>query len=232
MAKHQYTPYHNEVLAKINAASPVIPAQRRAFKQGFSFSKQPFEQQLAIWDHIWKHNDNFRTRLHAYLFLEDCVTKQELHDQLWKTSVSWQEDINDWGLCDALAKVNTKVLETHPDTVYKQLSHWNKDKNLWKRRQSVVSLLYYSRTKKVFLPFEQITALIQPLLADQEYYVQKGVGWTLRELHNVYPRKMLPFLRSNIHSVSPIAFTTAIEKIGAEKEALKEMRKANRISHK
>jgi 3-methyladenine DNA glycosylase AlkD len=225
MAEHQYTPYYKEVLAAINATSADIPAQRKAFKQGFSFSEKPFEQQLAIWNYIWKHTDVFRAQVHAFFFLEQFAAKKELHDQLWQTSVLWQEEIDDWGLCDALAKINTKVLETHPDKVYRQLTAWNKDKNLWKRRQSLVSLLYYSRTKKALLPFEQITALIKPLLTDKEYYVQKGVGWALRELHNVYPQKTLRFLRNNIKSISPIAFTIAIEKMSEKKEALKELRK-------
>ena len=134
--------------------------------------------------------------------------------------------MNDWGYCDALAKINTKVLETYPTEVYRQLATWNKDKNLWKRRQSVVSLLYFSRTKKDYLPFSKIAALVEPLLSDKEYYVQKGVGWALREMHTVYPKETMPFIQKHIKSISAIAFTIAIEKMSvAEKEKIKGLRK-------
>lgn len=228
MSSNQHKNHLNEVTIRINSTSHVIPAQRKAFRQGFSFSKEPFEQQLEIWNRIWKSSDTFRVRLYAYLFLEQHVNKKDLHALLWQTSSSWQEEVDDWGLCDALAKINSKVLVSYPAEVYRTLAIWNKDKNLWKRRQSVVSLLYYSRTKKEYLPFNNIAALVEPLLTDKEYYVQKGVGWTLREMHTVYPNETIPFLQKHIKNISAIAFTIAIEKMNeAGKKKLKVLRKKN-----
>ena len=222
----QFKKYHDDVVARINSTSLAIPAQRRAFKQGFSFSKEPFESQLEIWDHIWKQSNSFRARVHAYFFLEQYVNKKDFHDQLWKTSSSWQEEIDDWPLCDGLAKINSKILVSYPVEVYAVLARWNKHKDLWKRRQSVVSLLYFSRTKKEYLPFSKIAAHVTPLLADKEYYVQKGVGWTLREMYTVYPKETMPFLQKHIKDISAIAFTIAIEKMSdAEKNKLKALRK-------
>jgi len=104
----------------------------------------------------------------------------------------------------------------------------DKDSNLWKRRQSVVSLLYYSRTKKKHLSFEKIVRLITPLLTDDEYYFQKGVGWALRELHEVYPGKALMFLQTNIKKISSTAFTIVIEKLrSSQKAKLKALRRSN-----
>jgi 3-methyladenine DNA glycosylase AlkD len=208
------------VLSVIDRIPMIVPAHRRAFKQGFSFSASSFEAQLPLWDYVWKHSGSSRAQLHAFFFLERYVTKKELHHKLWETSADWQELVNDWGLCDALAKINTKALETLPARVYERLKLWNKDEDLWKRRQSIVSLLYYSRTKKIFLPFEKIIALIGPLLEDNEYYVQKGVGWSLREVHNVYPVDTMAFLEQNLMRVSAIAFTIAIEKMGSGKKGI------------
>jgi 3-methyladenine DNA glycosylase AlkD len=92
-----------------------------------------------------------------------------------------------------------------PGEVYDQLKIWNKESNLWTRRQSVVSLLYFSRTKKKHLPFAKVIPLIIPLLDDKEHYVQKGVGWTLCELHTVHPDKSLAFLQKNF-KINSICF--------------------------
>jgi 3-methyladenine DNA glycosylase AlkD len=219
-------PHLTEILTRINNTENIIPRHRAAFKKGFSFSKDTFERQLSIWNHVWCQSDNFRVRLHAYFFLEQHIKVPGLHSVVWHTSAAWQNDVSDWPLCDALAKINTKVLETMPAQVYEQLATWNKDADLWKRRQSVVSLLYYSRTKKVFLPFRKITALVEPLLTDKEYYVQKGVGWTLREMHNIYPAETLLFFQKHIKNIRPIAFTIAIEKLPLnEKDMLKASRR-------
>ncbi|MCD6013799.1 MAG: hypothetical protein K0Q79_3661 [Flavipsychrobacter sp.] len=226
MSKLSQDNVQKEIIAAVNATPAVVPTHRALHKKGFSFSGEPFDVQLDVWHNTWKQHPSFWIRLHAYLFLERYIDKKELHSTIWETSMRWQEDVDDWAHCDALAKLNTKILETYPAQVYAQLKKWNKDKNLWKRRQSVVSLLYFSRTKKVYLPFEQIAALVEPLLKDQEYYVQKGVGWTLREMYTVFPKETLPFLRKHIKDISPIAFTIAIEKMGREKDVLKAARKS------
>jgi len=215
-----------EIRTHIRALQGSVPLHRRESKRVYSFSALPLAQQLAIWDELWRTENSFWLRLHAYFFLERHLKKESELAEMWPVIVGWQEQVDDWGLCDALAKVYTKILVVAPGEVYAQLKAWNSDKNLWKRRQSVVSLLYYSRTKKKFPSFEEIEALISPLLADKEYYVQKGVGWSLRELHNVYPAQTLPWLKSHIRQISPIAFTISIEKLDtATVNDLKALRK-------
>jgi 3-methyladenine DNA glycosylase AlkD len=224
----QHKKYLDEVVAGIQSVSRVIPAQRALHKFGFSFTKEPFETQLEIWNQIWA-NSGYQVQIHAFFFLERWLNRKELLGTVLQTSVMWQEDVDDWPLNDSLSKINTKALELHTDQVYPQLVQWNQSENLWKRRQSVVSLLYYSRTKKVFLPFQQIAVLVRPLLTDKEYYVQKGVGWTLREMYNVYPEDTYQFLTQHIIDISAIAFTIAIEKMDDErKNELKRHRKQNR----
>ncbi len=215
-----------EVSKRLAAIPARVPAHRKAARQPYSFSGLTFEEQLAVWDHIWKNSTGFWVKVHATFFLERHLKKKEQLELMWPVIVHWQDSVDDWGLCDALAKVYTKILVVAPEKVYRVLRQWNKDPDLWKRRQSVVSLLYYSRTKKIHLPFAKIDALITPLLGDKEYYVQKGVGWALRELRNVYPKDAQAHLTKHIRAVSPIAFTIAVEKMAEkEKTVLKALRK-------
>lgn len=72
--------------------------------------------------------------------------------------------------------------------------------------------------------------MIESLLDDSDYYVQKGVGWALRELWQLDMKTTTKFLNKNIARISPIAFTAAIEKIPIEeKEVLKKLRKEFRM---
>jgi 3-methyladenine DNA glycosylase AlkD len=222
--------HHDNCLREVSkhlAAIPAnVPAHRKAARHVYAFSDGSFREQLGVWDHIWKNSGGFWVRVHATFFLERHLKKQEHLEAMWPVIVHWQDSVDDWGLCDALAKVYTKILVIAPDKVYRVLRQWNKDGDLWKRRQSVVSLLYYSRTKKDYLSFSEISALITPLLADKEYYVQKGVGWALREFRNVYPKEAHAYLTKHIRTISPIAFTIAIEKMGGtDKDKLKALRR-------
>jgi 3-methyladenine DNA glycosylase AlkD len=205
----------HEVLSHIRTVHGNVPLHRRESKRKYSFSGLPFSEQLAIWDELWRTEGDFWIRLHAFFFLERHLGKESDLMEMWPVIVRWQDQVDDWGLCDALAKIYTKILVVMPDEVYARLKEWNLDENLWKRRQSVVSLLYYSRTKKQHPAFYQVRELITPLLPDKEYYVQKGVGWALRELHTVYPNETLAWLKQDIKLLSSIAFTIAIEKMDA-----------------
>jgi 3-methyladenine DNA glycosylase AlkD len=219
----------HEVTTHIRSLAGNVPLHRRESKRAYSFTKLPFKEQLAIWDLLWRTETGFWTRVHAFFFLERHMKKEALLKEMWPVIVQWQEQVDDWGLCDSLSKIYTRILEILPDEVYPQLQQWNKDVDLWKRRQSIVSLLYYSRTKKIRLPFGDIEILISTLLTDKEYYVQKGVGWALRELHNVYPDKTVVYLKNNINLLSSIAFSTSIEKMDADiVNGLKALRKATK----
>jgi 3-methyladenine DNA glycosylase AlkD len=204
-----------EIKAHLGSFYGNIPTHRRESKQKYTFSALPFGEQLVVWDELWRTADDWWVRLHAFFFLERHIKKENELKEMWPVIVHWQDQVDDWGLCDSLAKIYTKILEVEPVVVYTQLKQWNKDKNLWKRRQSLVSLLYYSRTKKLYLDFNQIEPLITHLLADKEYYVQKGLGWALRELRNVYPVETISYLQTHIKQISAIAFTIAIEKLDA-----------------
>ncbi len=215
-----------EVEIKVGKMPKTAPAHRKLFKKGYSFSKLPASQQLKIWEYIWQNSSGFWAGVHAFLYLESKMKDKEFLRCSWKTIKHWQNTVDNWGLCDGLSKIYTKILELIPDEVLKQLEKWNKSKNLWDRRQSVVSLLYFSRTKKVVLPFDTIIKFIDRLLNDEEYYVQKGVGWSLKELYNVYPKETLKYLEDNIRKISSIAFSPATEKLKKkDKERLKSIRR-------
>ena len=226
MKKPDLSIQSHEVLSHISTVHGNVPLHRRESKRKYSFSGLPFSEQLAIWDELWRTESDFWIRLHAFFFLERHLSKESDLLEMWPVITRWQDQVDDWGLCDALAKIYTKILVVAPDEVYARLKEWNLDENLWKRRQSVVSLLYYSRTKKQHPAFFLVRALITPLLPDKEYYVQKGVGWALRELHTVYPNETLAWLKLDIKLISSIAFTIAIEKMDtATIKELKVLRK-------
>src|ERR1700743_2330780 len=140
-----------EVLSHFSALRGDVAMPRRESRRIYSFSALPFTQQLAVWDELWRTENNFWIRLHAFFFLERHLKKETELQAMWPVIVNWQNQVDDWGLCDSLAKVYTKILEVAENEVYSQLKKWNADNDLWKRRQSVVSLLYYSRTKKKYL---------------------------------------------------------------------------------
>jgi 3-methyladenine DNA glycosylase AlkD len=214
-----------EVDTTVRRTPKTVVAQRQLSRYKYSFSQLPFERQILIWDFIWKHAENRGTKTQAYFYCERFAHKPSELLSAWKIIKTWQEQVSDWGYCDALAKLYTKILERKPKTVLSVLKQWNRSSDLFKRRQSIVSLLYFCRTKKQFLPFKTIIGFVDNLLQDKEYYVQKGVGWTLKELYAVYPVPTFRYLKRNVKKISPIAFSPATEKLNfREKQQLRRLR--------
>jgi 3-methyladenine DNA glycosylase AlkD len=218
--------YLSEVIQRLNSLGGTVPVLRKAYQQKYSFSSLPFREQLIIWEFIWKNAPTWQVKTQAFFFCEAHAVKEQNAAHAWKALRHWQNDVADWSFCDSLSKIYTKHLELFPEEVYAQLVKWNRDRDLWKRRQSIVSLLYYTRTKKKILPYEKIQPLIHSLLDDHEYYVQKSVGWSLRELYNAYPEKTFNYMQRNVARISSIAFSAATEKLDAKsKKILKDLRK-------
>ncbi len=199
-------------------------------KKGFSFYSDSIENTYMVYDKIYKDTQTFEAKNLAFIFLDKNYKRLSLELQL-KTLPLWVKHVDNWGHSDSLSKFLSRLIEA-PETKEKMLTHilkWNGSKNLWERRQSLVALFYYSRTKKQHLPFEFVIELIHNLIHDKEYFVQKAVGWTLRESYNVYPKQTFNYLQENITWISPYAFTASTEKMGEkEKTILKQKRKTKR----
>lgn len=194
-------------------------------KPGAVFGKQPFENEMNLWNEVYPLAKYHETRSLPLLFAKKQHKKYD-PEFLWNITKAWVNHIDNWAHSDTLSSIYSHLLENIEDKIYPQLQKWNSSKNPWERRQSVVSLLLYARTRKKFLKPEKYISLIEPLLSDEDYYVQKGVGWTLRELGVVYPKEQKAFINKHLADISATAFTAAVEKWDkAEKEKLKILRK-------
>jgi hypothetical protein len=150
------------------------------------------------------------------------------------TAKTFLPKIDNWAHSDFLSSIIGRNIMYDEKEIYKDLKALNNSNNLWERRASLVPLIYHLKSKKNSLLETDFIDLINPLIADKEYFVQKGVGWLLREFGQKYPNELLAFLFKNAHQISSIAFSSATEKIGVnDKEQLKKIRsdfkKLNRL---
>lgn len=194
-------------------------------KQGFGFHSDP-EATFLIYDTIFQNSHSFEAKNLAFIFLDRNYKHIPAKLQM-KILPQWVSHVDNWAHSDNLSKFLSRLVEL-PETqtgMIAKIDKWNRSKNLWERRQSLVALFYYARTKKQHLSFDYMIGLIENLLHDKEYFVQKAVGWTLRESYNVYPKETYRFLQEHIGDLSPYAFTASTEKMNTkDKAALKEKR--------
>lgn len=205
-----------------------VPAQRAIYKKGYSFSHLKPEEQIEIWDSIWQQSNCHDVMTQAIFFWEKHITKIDA-EIAWNSLKGWISKVDNWAHSDGLSGLYSYLLEIKPVMVLPQLKKWNKSKNPWERRQSAVGLIHYHSKRKEVLSYTILISFIENLLDDKDYFVQKGVGWALREIGNIYPKETFAFLKKNYTSITGIAFAAASEKLNTkEKEELKKLRKEAR----
>lgn len=205
-----------------------LPDIRRAYADGFSFyspgRKKEFDKnELKIFDYIWKHSQNFETLLICLFYLKSLPLTVRIKNR--KLILSWLSRVDNWALSDEISGLFSEFLEADPRLLilYKK---WNKSKKPWERRQSLVGLLFYSRfRKRKHLTWPQIKSFLDPLLKDEDYYVQKGLGWTLREAYQWYPEPVFTYVEKNALIIDPVAWYACTEKMSKkQKNKLKQLR--------
>ncbi len=120
----------------------------------------------------------YREERHCGILL--CEAKQYLEFQTLDTLPMYEEMIITgawWDYVDVIASHRIGyLLEQHPKDMKKILKAWSVDENIWKRRTAILSQLSFK--KKTDLKF--LYACIKPSLAEQEFFLQKAIGWALR----------------------------------------------------
>jgi 3-methyladenine DNA glycosylase AlkD len=199
-----------------------VPQIRSIYKKTpFSFrqsSPQGKIQEIKTWDYIWKKSQVFEVGSLSLLHMSDGIKSGEILAQHLPVLEKWADRIDNWAHSDSLSSIYVRILEADRKKMLPILHEWSDSDNPWLRRQSIVSLLYYSSARKEVLPFASLIKFVKKQIDHEHYYVQKGVGWTLREIANVYPNEAFAFLEANIARVSAIAFTAATEKLSPTKK--------------
>ena|SRR3989338_7401026 len=103
------------------------------------------------------------------------------------------ENFHTWGTIDDFCvHVLEPLLRKYPRQTFALLKRWNKSKNMWKRRASVVA--YARKAGRSGKFSRQALALCENLIWDKEDLVQKGVGWCLKDVMRGDKKRVLEYV--------------------------------------
>ena len=194
-----------------------------------TFIKEPLSPQdeWKIWHQVWKLSDIFEIKSIALGWMGSKKRKNQRQKNI-KDLIKMAIDIDNWALSDGLSSLLAELLEENQKmlSLYKK---WNRSKNPWLRRQSIVGIYCYARSRQKPLAASIALEMIEPLLEDPHFYVQRGVGWTLREVDRVDSKLQRRFVKKNLHRIGPTAWfaTSELYPVKLRKE-LVELRKEKR----
>ena len=155
------------------------------------WQKEQREFQYVAIDYLAKWKDK-ELLLEDYEFIEFLLTNQ-----------SW------WDSADALASnFLGRYLRLIPSQREIVIKSWRKSENLWLRRSCLIfQLRYKSQTN-----FELLKSLILEFKHEKEFFIQKAIGWSLREYAKTNPVSVRNFVEES--GIQGLAKREALKHIG------------------
>jgi len=119
--------------------------------------------------------------------------------------------VNNWDLVDTSAPtiIGEYLFDKNRNILYKLA----KSKNLWEKRISIISTLYFIKQKD----FSDTIKIAEILLNDKHDLIHKATGWMLREVGKKDEKLLHAFLKKHIKNMSRTSLRYAIEKFTIEK---------------
>ncbi len=98
-----------------------------------------------------------------------------------------------WDTVDWLAKLIGIHFQKHPYLRYPYCEKWIESDNIWLQRTAIICHRFDKAKTDVDFLFKMILRRAD----SNEFFVQKGAGWALRDLSKVYPEKVTSFIEAH-----------------------------------
>jgi len=214
-----------------NRNPEIVKKYSRYFTEGYNaygLDQKTYESQRDKWLELWKKDFT----LNDFLLLGDKListgkyeeasfaisfiysSKENFMSETFDKLGSWLEKgIINWGHTDVLSGKVLSYFITNKIVEFKSLKGWTESSSKWKRRSVPVTLI---EVLKMNVPLERLFNVIEPLMLDTEKFVQKGLGWFLREAWKKYPDETEEFLLRWKDTCGRIIIQYATEKMDKE----------------
>jgi 3-methyladenine DNA glycosylase AlkD len=117
-----------------------------------------------------------------------------------------------WDYVDDIASHRIgAILRNHPETTRRKMLSWSRSDDLWKRRTSILCQLGFKDQTDTGLLY----ACIEPSLASREFFLQKAIGWALRQYAWTDPAEVRRYVRLNHTRLSALSRREALKNIAS-----------------
>jgi 3-methyladenine DNA glycosylase AlkD len=182
-------------------------AQMRAILNRFAKAHPDLDARTvhALADSLWR-GDVTEERWAGIGILERYSTVW--NEASWRMADRWVDDAVGWGLCDSLGAGPIADMVYSTPAWFREILRWTRSKNFWRRRVSTYALNRFVRAGELDKPL----GLLERLLYDPEFWVQRAVGTWLRECWKKDERRVRAFLLKHARGLPPVTITVATER--------------------
>ncbi|APE43100.1 DNA alkylation repair protein [Sulfitobacter alexandrii] len=166
---------------------------------------------VAIADGLWR-TDVFEARLAAAKLLTQARIRPD-DTPAWQLIASWTPTFDSWAIADHACMAGARRLVADPARL-DEVETWVSSDHMWTRRAALVSTLPWTKQNNP-KPAEsaardRILGWAAHLVADREWFIQKAIGWWLRDLSKHDPARTTAFIDRHGGDMKPFARREAL----------------------
>jgi 3-methyladenine DNA glycosylase AlkD len=203
-----------QMQAYMKSAMPYLgvpmPLLRKVCRQVFADLELP--GRIAWQDQVLELWRDAKYREERYAALTLCADKRarpfhepaamKMYEEIIVTG-AW------WDFVDDAAHRVGDILAKHPARIAPLMLTWSRSDNLWKRRTSITCQLLFKTETDLALLY----ACIEPSLGSKEFFLQKAIGWALRQHAWTDPQEVIRYVRANEARLAALSRREALKNI-------------------
>ena len=207
--------YHKADRVYLGLANPQINDLTKAWRAELDVAAR-----VALADTLWQ-SDVYEGRLAAAKLLTQARIRPD-DTPAWDLIASWTPDFDSWAIADHACMAGMKRLVAEP-TRLDQVEGWVASDHMWTRRAALVSTLPWTKQnhpKPAELEArDRVLGWAAQLADDPAWFIQKAIGWWLRELSKHDAERTRAFVAAHGSRMKPFAV----------KEALRYLKKGEKV---
>jgi 3-methyladenine DNA glycosylase AlkD len=114
-----------------------------------------------------------------------------------------------WDYVDEISHEVGNLLRMHPEKVGPAIRAWSTDKDLWKRRVSIICQISFKKDTNL----DMLYANIEPNLSERNFFIRKAIGWALRAYAWTDPDEVSRYVTANESRLSGLSRREALKNI-------------------
>lgn len=181
--------YHKAEREYLGVSVPQIEALAKGWREAVTL-----EERLALAAGLWE-SDIHEARVAAAKLLVQARIRPD--EDVWALIAGWVPQFDAWALADHVCKAGEKRVMADLSRL-EEVEGWIESPLMWQRRAALVITLPLAKLNNLkpaeVEARERVLGWMLALMPDRDWFIQKAIGWWLRDLSKHDAERVRQFL--------------------------------------
>lgn len=192
--------YHKAEREYLGVSVPEIEAMAKGWREAVTL-----EARLALAAGLWE-SDLHEARVAAAKLLVQARIRPD--EAVWELIASWVPQFDAWAIADQVCKAGEKRVMVDLSRL-DAVEAWVESPLMWQRRAALVITLPLAKLNNLkpaeAEARERVLGWMLALMPDRDWFIQKAIGWWLRDLSKHDALRVRQFLAEHGEGLKPFA---------------------------